>query len=317
MADPWNFAGPVTQLGLRSGCGDPGRRVDLRHQRERRRHVHRAARGALLPGHPDPVALRGPDQRGPAQSLAAVTDDPFTATFVSRCPPAAGRADSTLMVFRSRYVGQGMREDLTIRNFADEPAFCTIEIFVGCRLRRPVRGEGGPGRRRTDNGEMTTKVLPGRPTSGSRRTAAQVVGRRESDQPSPSTVPSITYTYRRGSVIRGVDIRFDPPAMVCRRPGHLRGDRARPGRVDDVHRGRADHRRDPVRPQLPVWPTGRPGHPERAVGPMAPAGAPGRDRLSRPEGGDHPEQRGPRAPCGSSTPTIPSGWWWRPAPPGS
>ena len=35
------------------------------------------------------------------------------------------------MVFRSRYVGQGMREDLTIRNFADEPALCAIEMFVG------------------------------------------------------------------------------------------------------------------------------------------------------------------------------------------
>ena len=36
------------------------------------------------------------------------------------------------MVFRSRYVGRGMREDLTIRNFADEPAMCTVELLVGC-----------------------------------------------------------------------------------------------------------------------------------------------------------------------------------------
>ena len=83
------------------------------------------------------------------EPLAAVTDDPFSATFVSRCLPAPGRADSTLMVFRSRYVGQGMREDLTIRNFADEAALCTVEVFVGCGLRRPLRREGGSGGSRT------------------------------------------------------------------------------------------------------------------------------------------------------------------------
>ena len=34
------------------------------------------------------------------ESLAVVSDDPFSATFVSRCPPRPGVADSTLMVFR-------------------------------------------------------------------------------------------------------------------------------------------------------------------------------------------------------------------------
>ena len=34
------------------------------------------------------------------------------------------------MVFRSRYVGQGMREDLQIRNFGAEPTACQVEGFV-------------------------------------------------------------------------------------------------------------------------------------------------------------------------------------------
>jgi glycogen debranching enzyme len=66
----------------------------------------------------------------PPQSLAAVVDAPFSATFVSQVQPRAGRADSTLMVFRSRYVGQGMREDIVIRNFGEEATFCSVELFV-------------------------------------------------------------------------------------------------------------------------------------------------------------------------------------------
>src|SRR6202041_1661904 len=65
-----------------------------------------------------------------AESLAAVAIDPFSATFVSRCQPKAGRADSTLVVFRYRYVGRGMREDIILRNFGDEPTYCSVELFV-------------------------------------------------------------------------------------------------------------------------------------------------------------------------------------------
>ena len=64
------------------------------------------------------------------EALSVVTDDPFSSTFVLRCPPRPGRADSTMMVFRSRYVGQGMREDIVIRNFGEEATFCSVELFV-------------------------------------------------------------------------------------------------------------------------------------------------------------------------------------------
>ena len=60
------------------------------------------------------------------QSLASIPHHPFSATFVSRGQPRGDQTDSTLFVERSRYVGNGMREDLIIRNFGREPAACSI-----------------------------------------------------------------------------------------------------------------------------------------------------------------------------------------------
>jgi hypothetical protein len=53
----------------------------------------------------------------PPQPLAMMEAEPFATTFVARARPRAGRADSTLLVQRHRYVGDGMREDLVLRNF--------------------------------------------------------------------------------------------------------------------------------------------------------------------------------------------------------
>ncbi|MGI9120858.1 MAG: amylo-alpha-1,6-glucosidase [Acidimicrobiales bacterium] len=66
----------------------------------------------------------------PLQSLSAYVGDPFAATFAARASPRPGRADSTLVAFRARYVGRGMREDIVIRNFGEEPMPCTIELAV-------------------------------------------------------------------------------------------------------------------------------------------------------------------------------------------
>src|SRR5271163_3512578 len=127
MADPWNFAGPVARLDSSAGV------VTLVDEST---FAISGSSGDMAAGATQGLFFR--DTRilsrlevlvngTRTESLAAITDDPFSATFVSRCLPAAGRADSTLMLFRSRYVGQGMREDLTIRNFASEPALCTVE----------------------------------------------------------------------------------------------------------------------------------------------------------------------------------------------
>src|SRR5579871_361289 len=66
----------------------------------------------------------------PPESLSATTTDPFSGMFVLRGLPAPGRADSHLMLFRRRYVGRGMREDLEIKNFGEEAAFCLIELVL-------------------------------------------------------------------------------------------------------------------------------------------------------------------------------------------
>ena len=65
------------------------------------------------------------------EPLARSVPDPYSATFVDRGRPRIGRADSELMIERRRYVGRGMREDLVVRNFGEEPAYCAVEIAYG------------------------------------------------------------------------------------------------------------------------------------------------------------------------------------------
>ncbi|MGQ0743193.1 MAG: amylo-alpha-1,6-glucosidase [Acidimicrobiales bacterium] len=62
------------------------------------------------------------------EPLASEPSGPFAATFVLRAAPRAGRADSSLLVLRYRWVGRGMREDIVIRNYGEEPAFCALEL---------------------------------------------------------------------------------------------------------------------------------------------------------------------------------------------
>jgi len=66
----------------------------------------------------------------PPEALAADTTDPFSAVFVGRTRPRLGHADTTLMLFRYRYIGRGMREDLVIRNFGDEPSYCSVQFVI-------------------------------------------------------------------------------------------------------------------------------------------------------------------------------------------
>ena len=64
------------------------------------------------------------------EPLAATAPDPFSGVFVLRGHPSKGHADSHLVLFRRRYVGRGMREDLEIENYGEEAAFCSIELLV-------------------------------------------------------------------------------------------------------------------------------------------------------------------------------------------
>ncbi len=66
------------------------------------------------------------------EPLASHLIDPFSAAFVLQANPEPGRADSSLVVTRQRYIGRGMREDLTVRNYGAEAAFCHVELTVEC-----------------------------------------------------------------------------------------------------------------------------------------------------------------------------------------
>jgi glycogen debranching enzyme len=118
------------------------------------------------------------------EPLAADTPDPFSAVFVSRTRPRHGRADSTLMVFRYRYIGRGMREDIVVRNFADEPAFCSLEVLL-----------------EADFADLF-EVKEGRSSTEGAHTVEDVDG-------------AILFGHRRGTIRRGSRITFGEPAQVA------------------------------------------------------------------------------------------------------
>lgn len=66
----------------------------------------------------------------PVEPLGVVEGERFRATFVGRTPPRTGRADATLLVERTRSVGDGMVEEVRIRNLAAEAVGLTVELEV-------------------------------------------------------------------------------------------------------------------------------------------------------------------------------------------
>jgi len=67
---------------------------------------------------------------GRPEMLAKALPEPFAGVIVSRGAPKPGHADSTLMVFRRRWIGRGMREDIELRNVGKEPAYCLVELTI-------------------------------------------------------------------------------------------------------------------------------------------------------------------------------------------
>ncbi|MFQ6394086.1 glycogen debranching N-terminal domain-containing protein [Nocardia sp. KC 131] len=64
------------------------------------------------------------------QPLTVQHADPYSATMLARTVPRPGRADSTALVIVGRYVGDGMREDLTVRNLSGEPVRFAVVLEV-------------------------------------------------------------------------------------------------------------------------------------------------------------------------------------------
>jgi glycogen debranching enzyme len=205
MADPWNFAGPITQLDSTSGA------VTLVDEST---FAISGGSGDMSPGAAQGLFVR--DTRilsrfevlvdgVRTEPLAAVTDDPFSATFVSRCLPAPGRADSTLMVFRSRYVGQGMREDLTIRNFAAEAALCTVQVLIGSDFADLFAVKEGRVGAEPGAAEVTAAV---------HQAATTGPDAGPGDRPASSRPSTVVSSYRRAGVERGVELRFYDPTLL-------------------------------------------------------------------------------------------------------
>ncbi len=130
MAEPWTFTGEPPAVGQGAGI------VTLV---EGSTFCISGAAGDIEPGMSQGLFFR--DTRFlsamelrlnglPLQVLSSLVRDPFSASFVARALPRPGRADSTLVAFRTRYVGRGMREDIVIRNFGPEPASCVVELEV-------------------------------------------------------------------------------------------------------------------------------------------------------------------------------------------
>jgi len=130
MADPWSFEGESVPLG-RAGTSN----VTLV---EGSAFAISDSSGNMAPGSPHGLFFRDTrflsrlELRVNSQFpevLATASTEPFTAQFALRARSESdGRAESGLLIFRNRFVGRGMREDLVVRNFGEEPAYCQIDL---------------------------------------------------------------------------------------------------------------------------------------------------------------------------------------------
>jgi glycogen debranching enzyme len=64
------------------------------------------------------------------EPLVVALHEPFSATFVGRGAPAVGAADATLVLFRNRDVGHGLREHLTLTNHGLEPVTVMVDLAL-------------------------------------------------------------------------------------------------------------------------------------------------------------------------------------------
>jgi glycogen debranching enzyme len=64
----------------------------------------------------------------PVEPLTVVSEEPFSCRFLGRCAARPGQVDTTLISEVRRYVGQGMREDITLRNHGAEAAGVEVHL---------------------------------------------------------------------------------------------------------------------------------------------------------------------------------------------
>jgi glycogen debranching enzyme len=94
--------------------------------------------GDISPGHPQGLFFR--DTRivsqwelqvdaGTPEVLTVVPHEPYRATFVARIPPVGVQTE--VLVERRRFIGDGMREDLVVRNLGSAPVTAVLRLCVG------------------------------------------------------------------------------------------------------------------------------------------------------------------------------------------
>ncbi|WP_353808323.1 amylo-alpha-1,6-glucosidase [Agromyces sp. SYSU T00194] len=82
--------------------------------------------------------------------LAAVSADPYEVRFTGRAATRPGQVEPTLIVERHRLVGNGLREDIRVRNFASEAAAIDLQLMVDADFADVFEvKENRPRRRRT------------------------------------------------------------------------------------------------------------------------------------------------------------------------
>jgi glycogen debranching enzyme len=183
MAEPWTFSGEVPMLGA-AGT------VTLV---EGSAFCISGRSGDMQPNLPQGLFFR--DTRflsrlelringQPPEPLEAEALDPFSATHVLRTRPRPGRADSSLLLFRHRYVGRGLREDIVIRNYGDEPAYCSLELFFDTDFADLFH---------VKEGRFDGDIVPTLENEGD----------------------DIVFRYQRGLTRRGVRISFSQPAKLA------------------------------------------------------------------------------------------------------
>ena len=84
---------------------------------------------------PEPLGTTAADR--PAGEVT----DPSDATFVYRAHSGAG--EPTLLLTRRRLVGRGMREDIELRNYGREAAYCSLEVLVDSDFAEVLAVKGG------------------------------------------------------------------------------------------------------------------------------------------------------------------------------
>ena len=92
------------------------------------------------------------------ESLGVVQEDPFAATFVHRIRATVPHIEGAVVLVRRRWVGEGMREDLVIRNYGTAPAEHLLQMQLDADFADLFEVKDG---RATDPSNVVTRELDG------------------------------------------------------------------------------------------------------------------------------------------------------------